>query len=425
MPRRMVIVLLLVVWAQQGEAQSLRDKVVDLFKFGGGCNDPVCIPGGAGHGEHFNPAARAGQANFIVFLTDAIGVTAANVPISAASGGAVWGRSAEGLPVRTETSSGPIFSERGQTLGRGHFLAGITVTRFDYRSFRGVPLNGLISEFTHEKEPNDPYFQNDVIEVRTNLGVSLTAATAVLSYGLGNRIDVGVAIPLVRVGLDGTSEAQVISVSGEPAHFFGTPANPLARATAAAQGSASGIGDVAARIKIAALVRPRGAVALLGDVRFPTGKDENFLGSGATAVRGLGVVSLQYGNFSPHLNAGYVHRGGTQQNDAILATIGFDHLMGRGATLAGDLITEWQVGASKLALPQPQTIYELAGSVLTPRFVRPTNIPDRRDHLAVASLGTKVNAGPGLSLVANLLIPVRQGGLQPNIAWTGGLEYSF
>ena len=90
------------------------------------------------------------------------------------------------------------------------------------------------------------------------------------------------------------------------------------------------------------------------------------------------MVSLQYGNFSPHLNAGYVHRGGTQQNDAILATIGFDHLMGRGATLAGDLITEWQVGASKLALPQPQTIYELAGSVLTPRFVRPTNIPDRR-----------------------------------------------
>src|SRR5436309_366071 len=112
--------------------------------------------------------------------------------------------------------------------------------------------------------------------------------------GPGNRIDVGVAIPLVRVGLDGTSEAQVTSVSGEPAHFFGTPANPLARATAAAQGSASGIGDVAARIKIAALVRPRGAVALLGDVRFPTGKDENFLGSGATAVRGLGVVSLQY-----------------------------------------------------------------------------------------------------------------------------------
>ena len=43
----------------------------------------------------------------------------------------------------------------------------------------------------------------------------------------------------------------------------------------------------------------------------------------------------------------------------------------------------------------------------------------------MASLGTKVNAGPGLSLVANLLIPVRQGGLQPNIAWTGGLEYSF
>ena len=54
----------------------------------------------------------------------------------------------------------------------------------------------------------------------------------------------------------------------------------------------------------------RGAFGFLADVRFPTGNEEGFPGSGEYAVRGLFIVSGRFGNFSPHLNGGYLWRSG-------------------------------------------------------------------------------------------------------------------
>src|SRR5262245_25979001 len=101
--RRLVAVVALVLVTSRAEAQTLKDKVTDLFRFGHGCEDPVCLPV-TGHGAHFNPAVRAGSDNLIGFLTNMIGVSVANIPLGAASGGAIWGRSPQGLPVRTQTS---------------------------------------------------------------------------------------------------------------------------------------------------------------------------------------------------------------------------------------------------------------------------------------------------------------------------------
>lgn len=407
---------------------GLRHVVADLFRFGG-CDDPVCLSVGSGHGDHYNPAARSGQSNLIAFLTDAIGVSVSNVPIAAASGGAIWGRSPQGLPVRTETSSGPIFAERGQTLGKGRLLFSAAVSRLDYRALRGVPLDGLVLSFTHEDTEGDglgtPDYESDVIEVRTALSIDVTTITPVVSYGLTDRIDVSLAVPLVRTALAGASEAQVIPFSNPTPHYFGTPANPLLRATASEAGSAAGVGDVALRLKAGLVNRPAGAFALFADVRLPTGREEDFLGAGGTSVSVQGVGSLRRGAFSPHVNAGFIHRGGEFQNDAIQALAGFDHLMGRGATLAVDLITSWQVGRSKLAFPEPVTVNASVGAASAVRVVRPTNIPDRRDDLALASIGGKLAIGTGLNLLANALIPLRQGGLQPGVGWTVGLEYAF
>jgi hypothetical protein len=415
--------------ASRAEAQSLRDKITDLFRFGHGCEDPVCLSVGTGHGNHFNPAARAGSENLIGFLTNAIGVSVSNIPLGAASGGAIWGRSPQGLPVRTQTSSGPIFAERGQTLGRGRTFFSTSVTRLDYRSIRGVPLDGLVLSLPHQDVDNDglgtPSFESDVIEIQTRLNLNVTAVTTVLSYGLTDFIDLSVAVPLVRTSLEGAAEAQVIPFSNPTPHVFGDPNNPLLRVTQSVSGSATGIGDVAARIKAALVSNDRGAFALLGDVRFATGKEEDFLGAGGTSWSVLGIGSLRRGNFSPHVNAGYIHRGGEFQNDGILATIGFDHLMARRATLAVDVITSWQMGDQKLALPSPVTINALVGNSTATRVVRQTNIPNQRDDVALGSIGAKLGLGGGANLVVNGLVPLNRGGLQPNVAWTLGLEYSF
>jgi hypothetical protein len=412
--------------------QSLRSKVNDLFTFGQGCSTPICLDrasAGTDHGEHYNPAAAAGGANLISFLTNAIGVSIANIPLSAASGGAIWGRSPEGLPVRTATSSGPIFAERGNTLGRGRVLFSANFNQLDYRSLRGTPLSDLVFSFSHQDTDSDglgnPVFESDIIEMRTSMSVAVTAITPVLSYGLTDRIDVSVAVPFIRASLSGVSEAQIVPFSNPTPHHFGTEANPLLRATSETSGSATGIGDVAVRAKAALVATDEAAFAVLGDVRLATGKEEDFLGAGGTTFSVLGIGSLRRGAFSPHINAGYIHRGGEYQTDAILATVGFDHLMGSNATLAVDIITSWQVGENKLTFPAPIVVDALVGNANSTRVVRPTNLTDRRDDLALASIGTKLGIGTGINLIANALVPLRQGGLQPNFGWTMGFEYSF
>jgi hypothetical protein len=55
----------------------------------------------------------------------------------------------------------------------------------------------------------------------------------------------------------------------------------------------------------------------------------------------------------------------------------------------------------------------------------PTNIPNMRDDIIDASIGLKFVTSPGLTIITNALIPLNDGGLRPDVAWTLGLEYNF
>jgi hypothetical protein len=429
MRRALPSVLCLLLWASVARAQTLQQSISDLFVFGD-CGQPLCLDLPDEHGAHFLPAIGQGQNNLIGFVGNAVGVTVSNVPISAATSGAIWGRSAAGLPMRTATSAGPIFAERAQTLGRGHVLFGVNVSNFDFTTIRGTPLSDLVFDFTHQDTGDDndlgsPLFEDDVLEVRTDLNVNLFAATGLITYGLLDAVDIGVAVPLVHTSIDGTSFAQMIPADPTVFHHFGTPANPSLTAQTTVNNSASGIGDVAARVKVQVAEGNRVGAALMGEVRFPTGKEEDLLGSGEYAARGVGILSARYGNFTPHANVGYLYRGGELQNDAVLATVGFDHLLAKWATFAADVISELQVGASKSRQPDPVVLNTPVGGASSTRTVTVSNIPDRPDDVVLGSFGFKFNSANGVVVVTNALLPIHRGYLQPDVAWTLGLEYTF
>lgn len=422
--------LLLAVVASPLAAQTLRQDVIGLFKFGSGCDDPVCLSVGNAHKEHFNPSARQGQANLIDFISDAIGTSASNVPISAASSGAAWGTSSAGLFVRTQTSAGPIFAERAQTIGKGHFLFGSNVSSYAFQSLRGVPLDDLQFTFTHQVTGPKPLglnadYENDVIEVTTQVSVDLVEATTFATYGLTRNIDISVAAPLVHTSIDGGSVAQVMPFTNPTPHYFGPADDPTLRAFSNSSGSATGLGDMALRAKAVIPTSGRVDLAVLADVRLPTGDADNFLGSGNASYRALGIASARYGNFSPHVNLGYWARPGEVLNDAVLATLGFDQLLGGRVTFASDLLSQWQVGTSKLIQPDPVVLSTPIGSYVSQRIIAPSNIPVERDDELLATMGFKFSTASGITAITNVLIPVVHGGLQPNIAFTAGVEYSF
>ena len=409
-------------------AQGLRDQVAQLFSFGD-CGRPLCLDGSInaenGHGEHYLRAVEQGNLALIGFLTDAIGLNVASVPVPATSSGATFAFQG-GVPVKTSVSAGPFLGERAPTLGRGRLLIGANVTSVNFTTLRGVPLHNLQFTFAHQDVAEGsglgvPAFENDVIDVTAGLDVNLLVTQFFTTYGITDWLDLGIAVPLVNTSLTGRATAQIVPFGDNAPHFFaGTSENPVLRATSFVEGSKTGIGDVAVRAKVNLSRGARGGFSLLGDVRLPTGDEEELLGAGELSARGLAVTSARLGDFTPHLNVGYLYRSGERQNSAFLGILGFDHLLAANVTFAADLLTERQVGGNKLSLPGPVTIEQPFR-----RVVIPTTIPDERDDLTNLSIGFKFAAGSSLTVVANTLVPLGRAGLRPDAVWTGGLEYNF
>ncbi len=429
----------------QTAAQGLRDKISDLFIFGpgeaplflAGSGDPNTPASLQAHGLHFIPSSSAENGSMITFITDALGSSIGRIPIGSTSGGETF-RFEGATPVRTSISAGPIYAERAQTLGRGRLFVSLARTGLHYETLRGVPLDAVPLVFTHSNVdfPNCdaifggdctlygvPAFENEVIDFTLDLDVGVDVTAFLLTYGVADRIDLGVVLPVVRTELRGTSTATIIpfGATGPPPHFFaGTEEAPILTASRFTEGSSSGLGDVSARLKVNLREASPVSVALLAEGRFPTGSEEDLRGSGAVALRGLGIVSARLGTFSPHANVGYQYRGRSLDPDVFLLTAGFDQLLAPWATLAADLISEFPVGSTRIPVPE-----EVLLEAPFRRTIRTSSIPDRRDDIINASFGVKLTVPRAVTFVANGAFPLNRGGMRPDVLWTLGAEYTF
>ncbi|MEQ1855551.1 MAG: hypothetical protein ABL963_03720 [Longimicrobiales bacterium] len=407
------------------DVHGLRDRVAqELFVFGS-CGEPLCLDVTNAHGDHFKPLLASGNQAVLAFLTQSIGESTQRVPLSATSSGATFSVIG-GVPVRTSVSAGPIFGERTQTLGRGRLFVGASVTGIEFSSLNGAPLDNIGLTFAHSNEaPSDtlgnPSFENDLMELQLQMAVNVMVGTISVTAGVTDFLDVGVAVPLVRTQVSGRSDAQFLPFGSSALHRFGgTDTDPILRATATMEGSASGLGDVAARMKLNLGQGARMGAALLAEVRFATGKEEDLLGTGSTQFRAVGLYSAQFGTFSPHLNVGYAMRSSEDQNDAFLVALAADNLLSDWATLAIGVDSELQVGDNKFVLPSE--------IVLQDPFLRripATNVPNKSGDLIRASIGAKFTVRGGTVLVVNGLFPLREVGLQPDFIWTVGVDFPF
>ena len=430
--------------SQQAEGQGLRDKISQLFIFGPGEN-PLFLAGSGdpnnpvslqAHGSHFVPASAAGNFAVIAFITDALASNVSNMPIGSTSGAETF-RFVGGVPTRTSTSAGPIFAERPQTLGRGRILAGMNRSGFRFSTLRGVDMNNINLTFTHQNvdfpgcaaafggdcaKYGIPGFENDVMNFKLSIDLDVRVNSMYATYGVNDRLDIGFVVPIVQAYMTGESFAQMSPFGGTTAnHYFaGTSTNPTLSGNRQVEGSATGLGDVAFRAKANLRDTPKNSVAFLLDARFPTGSKKDLLGAGSFSSRTLMVFGSRFGDFSPHANVGYLYRAAKDQNDAVLGTVGFDHRLSDGVTLAADLVSELQVGDSKLELPSLVN-FELPFR----RTVNPTDIPDVRDDIINGSFGFKLIPKRNITIVLNSLFPLNRGGLRADLIYTGGIEYSF
>ena len=98
-----------------------------------------------------------------------------------------------------------------------------------------------------------PVFENEVIDFNLDLDMSVDVTAFLLTYGVSDRIDLGVVLPVVKTSVRGTSTATIIPFgeTGPPPHFFsGTEDDPVLTASRFVEGASSGLGDVSARMKV-------------------------------------------------------------------------------------------------------------------------------------------------------------------------------
>jgi hypothetical protein len=266
-----------------------------------------------------------------------------------------------------------------------------------------------------------PQFENDVIDLTLDLSIDADVYAFSTTFGVTDWLDVGVAVPVIDLELEGSSLATIVpTTEGQALHFFGgTPENPILDARSRVDESATGIGDVAGRLKARLVTGDKWGFAVLGDVRVPTGREEDFLGRGEWSGGGLLIWSGVFSDFSPHANVGYQFRGGDLEQDAVVMAAGFDHRLANWATLAVDLLGSFPVGEEDLSFPAPVRL-----EAPFPREIRRTNVPDRRDDIVDGSLGFKFRTPAGLVIVTNVVVPLNEGGLRPSPIPTLGLEFS-
>jgi hypothetical protein len=368
-------------------------------------------------------------------VNTAIGAQIATLPFLSPGSGFIYNFNSEaGVFQRTTDSFGPVLTERAETIGRHKLYLGFSYQHFKFDKVDGINLDSFPGVLRHEQETGALY-EKDAIVTRASIDLNMNEFTAVATYGLSSRLDVSAAIPLVNAHFGLVSTATIDRVAPpDPvfgqAHYF-DPNNPdgSTEAVYAMKNNATGIGDITLRVKWTALRGERTSLALLGDVRLPTGDALNLLGSGAVGVRPFVAFSYSGHRIAPHLNLGYQWNGRSvlagdpnvnrKSNlpDAITYAAGVDIATTRHLTLAADFLGQHLFGATRVV---PVTYTDALG-----RTFPETRLENSSLELVSGAIGAKLNLNRTLLLTGNVIFRLNDAGLKAPVIPLVGLSWTF
>jgi hypothetical protein len=320
-------------------------------------------------------------------------------PLSSSSGGFSYRfNPALGTVERTSESFGPFFTERSLTVGNRRMSVGAQAqiarySRLDSYNLRDGTFVTTANQFRDESRPFD-------VESLT-LSLSSTMVTLFGNVGLHDRVDVGVAVPLVR-----------LSLTGSRLNVYRGASLLQARATA----DAAGFGDLAVRGKVNLLDRGASGLALIEEVRLPTGREEDLLGAGEASFRTVFIASSEVGRVAAHGNFGVTVGGLSDVVDyrAAMTMSPVPRL-----TLVGELLGRRIADVGSLA--QERVPHPTLAGIDTIRLIS----TGESVNTAALVVGTKWNVSDTWLANANISIPLTNRGLRSDVLLVFGVDYAF
>jgi hypothetical protein len=361
----------------------------------------------AGEAGGGGPLSNVGEV-----IADLVGLEISTAPIGSSAGGFTFTFD----PVtrtfsRAAPSFGPSFSERAITAGEGRASFGVNFIRATYDSLEGRSLadGSLRTVSLRDASGNDLYVGETFLSITSESVVMFT------NVALNDRFDVGLAVPYVRLRLNGRHAIDTEQVSG--------------------QGEASGLGDIALRSKLRLIEQEGGGVALGLDLRLPTGDKEALLGAGVTRALVSGIWSRTIGPLAPHASGGFEYwsdpfvirnpLAGTNEaagRHGIVYEAGVEWALSNRVTLNGEVLGRWIRNGARLDYvsldvrqPNPFNIRSAVVAASSPAGLQRTSVAG----------GIKWNAFGSALLTASVLIPVRDAGLVDRLTPVFGVDWGF
>ena len=388
------------------------------------------LPDGSTHSAHFNNAFHERFSQFNAALASQLSA----LPLPAPSSGFTYTMDATlGVFTRSTQSFGPIMAERAETIGKNKWAVGFAVQHFSFDGIEGIDLGELPAVFTHDGAA--PGGRADVVTTSSNVEATLTQQIGFVTYGLGERFDASLAVPIVIADLNVTSDATIQRLgtgSNTIVHYYDNGSGVGSRREYTRSGHATGLGDLTLRLKGQAAKWGSGnGLALALDVRMPTGDEEDLLGSGAWGLRPFLATSFGLGALSPHVNLGYQWNGesllagnvvtGEKADlpDEFAYVVGADVALGQRLTLCADWVGRYVIDASRVA---PATFVGLDSAG--------TQFPDIQFeessyNQSSLALGFKANPAGRLLVVFNVLLKLDDHGLRDKVTPLLALDYTF
>jgi hypothetical protein len=317
--------------------------------------------------NHFAHFADFSESQFRP-LNQGIGQALSILPLGSSGSGTTFTLDAQGHPVPTQDSLGPIITERANVIGRKAIDLGVAYQYFSFTKIDGITLKSFPAVLLHEGSTDlsaigPTSYKNDYIQTVNDVNLHLNQTVIYAVYGITTHMDASIELPIDSVHLQVTSVANIIrtqpceaqagpngggncigaldpegaGVCGEFHYFAGDAGNcPLVFSSAGSSypakypvpgapglitlpdgsthleptrtGSpmenATGIGDITVRGKYEVLHGEKLTGSIGLAVRFPSGDAKNFLGTGAYGVTPFGVLTYA-GRISPHVRLGY------------------------------------------------------------------------------------------------------------------------
>ena len=191
MKRLLLLLPCLALWPHDpGANGTSSSKLISLFPNLYGPTG-IVLPN-TEHAAHFTSAF---QSNFSP-LVGSIVNQLTSIPIPSPASGFLYSfDSSLGVYTRSGQSFGPIFAERAETIGKNKFLAGVSYQHFNFDRLDGLSIKKIPALFQHQPATNIE-FQKDVITTENAFDIQVGQTVAYFTYGLSDRLDVSVALPM-------------------------------------------------------------------------------------------------------------------------------------------------------------------------------------------------------------------------------------